>query len=118
MSDADASDGIPFREIIEDLNQVANRSFEHNSKRGQSNRKLIKALWNKGYRLPEFKRVHRVKAEEWLGKEKMETYLRPSTLYNATHFPEYLQQPRASHSQMSETARHNLEVIQNTRLEE
>lgn len=79
-------DPIPFQAIISDLNETTGKKFDHKSK---TTRNHIKARWNEGHRLPDFKTVHKVKFEKWGNDPKMVDYLRPSTLYG-TKFGEYL----------------------------
>lgn len=78
---------IPFAEIVQDLNQVIQGNFRNS---GSATRRLIIARWKEGFRLDDFKYVHRVKAEEWL-RTDMAKYLRPETLYG-NKFEGYLQQ--------------------------
>lgn len=78
--------GIPYREIIDYLNQRAGTHFRHRSKDTRSH---ICGRWNEGYRLDDFKRVIDVKCSEWLGNPKMEPYIRPSTLFRPTNFENY-----------------------------
>lgn len=53
---------------------------------------LITNLLKRGYTPEDFSRVHEVKIMQWMGDEKMEHNLRPSTLYRPSHFDEYLAQ--------------------------
>lgn len=84
-----ASDKIPYQEIIEDLNRKAKTAYKHTSAK---TRELIKARWNEGWRLGDFKKVHKVKAEEWLNDPEWGKYLRPSTLYRIGKFEDYVNQ--------------------------
>lgn len=81
---------IPYREIINDLNSLLKTSYKHTTPK---TRLLIRGRWNEGFRLDDFKRVHRIKYKEWGEDEKMNKYLRPSTLYG-TKFENYLNQPK------------------------
>lgn len=72
-------------EAIEYLNETCFRHFKTSS---QSIRKLIKARLNEGYTLDDLKMVIDLKAKQWLNS-KMEMYLRPDTLFNATKFANY-----------------------------
>ena len=87
-------DPIPYREIIEYLNQKAGKNFKHSA---AGNKKVIKARWNEGYRVDEFKRVIDVKAAEWLNDENMNQYLQPSTLFG-NKFDQYLNQRKGNSS--------------------
>ena len=71
-------DPIPYREIIEYLNQKAGKNFKHSA---AGNKKVIKARWNEGCKLDQFKRVVDNKCQDWLNDEKMSQYLQPSTLF-------------------------------------
>ena len=87
----------PYEEIIAYLNQVAGKSFSHKTKETQ---RLIKARWNEGYTLEQFKTVIDVKSSQWLHKPEMLGYLRPMTLFS-TKFESYLNEvaPRPAANQ-------------------
>lgn len=71
-------DVIPFKEIVGYLNQQANTNFRAS---GADTKKHIKARWNDGFRLNDFKKVIDVKTKQWLNDPKMKGYLRPGTLF-------------------------------------
>lgn len=85
-------DPIPYREIIDYLNQKAGKSFKHSA---AGNKKVIKARWNEGYKLDQFKRVIDNKCQDWLNDEKMSQYLQPSTLFG-NKFDQYLNQRKGN----------------------
>ena len=85
-------DPIPYREIIDYLNQKAGKSFKHSA---AGNMKVIKARWNEGYKLDQFKRVVDNKCQDWLKDEKMSQYLQPSTLFG-NKFDQYLNQRKGN----------------------
>ena len=87
----------PYEEIIAYLNQVAGKSFSPKTKETQ---RLIKARWNEGYTLEQFKTVIDVKSSQWLHKPEMLGYLRPMTLFS-TKFESYLNEaaPRPASNQ-------------------
>jgi uncharacterized phage protein (TIGR02220 family) len=74
-------------EIINYLNENAKKSFKTNS---SATKKLIGGRIREGYSLDDFKRVIDVKVLQWLSNPNMNAYLRPSTLFNATNFENYL----------------------------
>ena len=76
---------VPYKEIIDYLNEKANRQF----KVVESHKRHIRARWNEGYRLEDFKKVVDNKVQEWLNDSKMNQYLRPQTLFG-TKFDSYL----------------------------
>ena len=89
---SDKSDvSIPYSEIIEYLNEKTGRSFRN----VDANKKLIKARWNDGYKLDDFKTVIDNMVANWSGKEfngtPAETYLQPKTLFS-NKFDSYLNQ--------------------------
>ena len=89
---SDKSDvSIPYSEIIEYLNEKTGRSFRN----VDANKKLIKARWNDGYKLDDFKAVIDNMVANWSGKEfngtPAETYLQPKTLFS-NKFDSYLNQ--------------------------
>ncbi len=77
---------IPYDGIITYLNHKTGKHFDPSIK---STRAKIKARWSEGFRSRDFKRVIDVKVAQWLGDEKMDTYLRPDTLFG-TKFESYL----------------------------
>lgn len=81
---------VPIEQtILDDLNQVTGRKY----RLGESTKKLLNARLSEGYSLADFQRVHRIKAKQWLTDPKMALYLRPETLYNATKFQSYVNEP-------------------------
>jgi uncharacterized phage protein (TIGR02220 family) len=57
-------------------------------------KRILKARWNEGYRIEDFKAVTDVKAAQWLTDPKMVRYLRPLTLFAASKFDSYLNEAR------------------------
>ena len=78
---------IPYKEIIDYLNQKASSKYKHTSKKTQT---LIKARINEGFVLDDFKKVIDIKVNEWI-KTDMSKFLRPETLFG-TKFEGYLNQ--------------------------
>ena len=84
---------IPYQEIIEHLNNTCGKGYTHT---GKSTRKLIRARWNDGFRLDDFKKVIDTKSRDWLKNKDMNKYLRPETLFG-TKFETYLNEgPRSN----------------------
>jgi uncharacterized phage protein (TIGR02220 family) len=81
-------DPIPYKEIIDYLNQQTEKNFRHTA---AGNMKLIKSRWNEGYTLEQFKQVIDNKCQDWLQDHKMSQYLQPSTLFGQK-FDQYLNQ--------------------------
>lgn len=77
-------------EIIEDLNQRTGKQFKHDTK---STRNKILARLNEGFTIEDFKEVNRKMSKKWWGNLEFEPYLRPETLYAASHFDSYLNEP-------------------------
>ncbi len=75
-----ASETIPYVEIIDYLNKTCVKNYKH---KNQTCREKIRARWNEGFRLDDFKRVIDIKASEWLHDENMNKYLRPDTLFGS-----------------------------------
>lgn len=73
------------------LNQKTNSNYKF----VDSNINLVKTRLKDGYTLDDFKTVIDKKCSEW-GNSDMAKYLRPSTLFNASKFESYLNQPEAS----------------------
>ena len=81
---------IPYKEILDYLNDKTGSRYKNVA----GNQKLIKARWNEGYRLDDFKTVIDHKSEDWLGVvakdgREMSQFLRPSTLFGSK-FDQYL----------------------------
>lgn len=87
---AEQKEKIPYDEIIDYLNIKAGKAF----RTVEGNKKWIKARWNEGYRLDDFKKVIDGKTSEWKNDTKMSTYLRPSTLFG-NKFDVYLNEQKS-----------------------
>ena len=81
-------DRIPYREIVEYLNEKTNSQYRPTSKKTQA---LIKARYNDGFNVDDFKIVIDNKTTEWYNDVKMSKFLRPETLFG-TKFESYLNQ--------------------------
>lgn len=73
-------------EIVDYLNLKARKSYRSSTKKTQT---LINARLKDGYTVEDFKKVIDKKTSEWLNTE-WDKYLRPSTLFDATKFENYL----------------------------
>lgn len=76
-------------EPIRYLNEKAGKKFSIHS---EAHLKFVRARFAEGKTLEDFKAVIDKKIIDWLGNEN-ERYLRPETLFNATKFEGYLNQP-------------------------
>ncbi|MGK8429266.1 phage replisome organizer N-terminal domain-containing protein [Bacillus cereus] len=90
--ESDTKVSIPYQEILQYLNEKAEKNFNH---KAESHRKLIRARWNEGYTVENFKTVIDNKVLQWLGNfdregKPLNQYLRPSTLFSQKHFDNYL----------------------------
>jgi predicted phage replisome organizer/uncharacterized phage protein (TIGR02220 family) len=74
--------------ILDYLNKATGRNYKATSKATQ---KHINARFAEGYTEDDFKKVIDNKVAEWLHDPKMQTYLRPDTLFG-TKFDSYLNQ--------------------------
>ncbi len=72
---------------IEYLNQKTKKNFDPKNK---GNQDLIRARYAEGRTIEQLKQVIDKKVKDWLTDEKMNRYLRPSTLFNRTNFENYL----------------------------
>lgn len=79
-------DNIPYKEIIDYLNQKTGQELKPTTK---LYRQLIRARWNKGNRLNDFKRVIDNKEREWRGTDFWR-FMTPKTLFSSGHFNTYL----------------------------
>ena len=80
-------DNIPYAEIIEYLNSRIGSNYKATT---DKTRTQIKARFNEGFKLDDFKTVIDKKTNEWFGTD-MQKYLRPETLFG-TKFEGYLNQ--------------------------
>ncbi|PER91145.1 hypothetical protein CN500_29405 [Bacillus cereus] len=85
-------DCIPYEDIISYLNEKAKKKYNH---RTEGHKKYIRARWNEGYVIDDFKTVIDKKVEKWkdaIGKDgkPLADFLRPSTLFAQKHFDNYL----------------------------
>lgn len=87
-SSSDEHDRIPYSEIVEYLNEKTNSQYRPTSKKTQA---LIKARYNDGFNVDDFKIVIDNKTTEWYNDIKMSKFLRPETLFG-TKFESYLNQ--------------------------
>ncbi|PDZ29179.1 replication protein [Bacillus toyonensis] len=117
-SSSDESDtkvSIPYQEILNYLNEKADKNFNH---KAESHKKLIRARWNEGYTVENFKTVIDNKVSQWLGKfdkegKPLDQYLRPSTLFALKHFDNYLNETvKGENSNASSKKHKNNEFIQ------
>jgi uncharacterized phage protein (TIGR02220 family) len=79
---------IPYKEIVEHLNNATNKNYRHSTRKTKD---LIKTRWNEGFTLEDFKKVIDIKNAEWKDSEKWSKYLQPTTLFG-TKFEGYLNQ--------------------------
>lgn len=99
LSDGTSSAPVPYSEIIDYLNEKTGKSYKATSR---NNQKLIKARWNEGYTVDDFKKVIDNKVSDWKDDTKMNKYLQPSTLFRASKFEGYLnEKPKQKASQGS-----------------
>ena len=83
---------VPYKEIIDYLNEKTGRHYKHTAK---VNQRVIKARMNQGYTLEDFKAVLDKKSVGWKNDEKMKEFLRPETLFS-TKFDRYLNEDTKS----------------------
>lgn len=95
VPDINSAERIPYTTIIEYLNQKTGKSYRASSANSKSH---IKARWNEGFRLEDFKAVIDAKVKDWAKDPKMDKYLRPQTLFGSK-FEAYLnEKPRGGNS--------------------
>ena len=85
VSDQDKKQ-YPYKDIVDYLNLKAGTKFRDQSK---DSRKHIKARFDEGFTLDDFKKVIDGRCAAWKGDAKMSEFLRPSTLFG-TKFESYL----------------------------
>jgi len=77
---------IPYKEIIDYLNKKTASNYKSTS---AATKRSIKARFNEGFSVDDFKRVIDLKTKQWATDEKMVMYLRPITLFS-TKFESYV----------------------------
>lgn len=77
---------VPYKEIIDYLNEKTDSSFKSTS---EVTKKLIKARCNEGFAIEDFKQVIDNKVADWKKDKKMSKFLRPQTLFS-NKFEAYL----------------------------
>lgn len=87
-AEAEQPPTLPYQEIVNYLNERTGSSYRHTTKKTKD---LIKARFNEGFTLDDFKIVIDKKTVEWLNDKNMNKYLRPETLFG-TKFESYLNQ--------------------------
>ena len=96
-----------YTDIILDLNAKADARFRPKTK---SYHQAISARLKEGFTIDDFKYVHTVKCEEWIGT-KFEKYLCPDTLYRPSNFQKYLNQKlKTKVSGLSEAGQNTLKA--------
>lgn len=73
--------------VIEYLNEKASKRFKHTT---NPTKKIVHARIQDGYTLEDFKSVIDSKTAQWLDDPKFCNFLRPSTLFKADKFENYL----------------------------
>ena len=89
IAPAEAGEPIPYKEIIDYLNLKVNANYRSSTRK---TKELIKARFNEGFTINDFKTVIDKKTIEWINDNKFKVYLRPETLFG-TKFESYLNQP-------------------------
>ncbi|WP_438315416.1 conserved phage C-terminal domain-containing protein [Sporosarcina sp. FA9] len=82
--------------VIDYLNEKTNKEFKSTSK---ATERFVNARYREGYTLDDFKKVIDVKVKQWLNNPQWLKYLRPSTLFSATNFENYLEEARENQTQ-------------------
>lgn len=78
-------------EIVSYLNEATGKNFSSETKETV---KLISGRLSEGRTFEDFKHVIDVKAVEWLHNDRMNQYLKPTTLFAQSNFESYLNQKR------------------------
>ncbi|PIC70823.1 hypothetical protein CSV77_05795 [Sporosarcina sp. P16b] len=73
--------------VIQYLNDKTGKQFKPQS---AATRKFINGRIKEGYTQEDFIRVIDLKTKQWLNRHEFSSFLRPSTLFNATNFENYV----------------------------
>ncbi|MBO0589064.1 conserved phage C-terminal domain-containing protein [Sporosarcina sp. E16_8] len=79
--------------VIDYLNDKTCKQFKASSK---ATARLVNGRFSEGYTAADCKMVIDTKVNDWLDDPHWQKYLRPSTLFNATNFENYLEESRPS----------------------
>jgi uncharacterized phage protein (TIGR02220 family) len=82
-----------INKVLDYLNQETESTFTAT----KTNSEYIKARITEGYSITDFKKVIDNKVSHWLGTEQQK-YLRPITLFSASKFENYLNEPQKQHN--------------------
>lgn len=99
-----------IKDIVEYLNSKTNKHFESSTKNTVSS---INARLAEGRTFDDFKKVIDKKTEQWLNNEKMNKFLRPSTLFSPTNFENYLNEGGDDNGTVKQdyAKQYNIEVL-------
>lgn len=86
LSGSEEPDQLPYKEVVHYLNEKTGSKYRSS---GTKTKQFIKARFNEGFSLDDFRTVIDVKSKQWLTDQKMKQYLRPETLFG-TKFESYL----------------------------
>lgn len=78
---------VPYKKIIDYLNDKTGKKYSHKS---DAHKKLMRARFAEGFTLEDFLKVIDNKVRQWKHSPTWEKYLRPTTLFAAKHFDNYL----------------------------
>lgn len=79
---------VPYVEVIDYLNLKASKNYKYSTAKTKT---LIKARWEDGFTLADFKKVIDIKCADWIKDSHWNNFLRPETLFG-TKFEGYLNQ--------------------------
>jgi uncharacterized phage protein (TIGR02220 family)/predicted phage replisome organizer len=106
-------DIVPYADIVLYLNLISGASYRLSTKKTKD---LIRARWNEGFTLDDFKTVIDKKCAEWKDTT-MDKYLRPETLFG-TKFESYLNQSSTSIRKSNEKYTTDGEILHRRKTEE
>lgn len=106
INNINIAEQIPYKDIIDFLNEKTGKSYRSTTSKTKD---LIKARYNEGFKLDDFKKVINNKALDWTGTE-YEQYLRPTTLFG-TKFEGYLNETPKREGQGFEVPKFSIEDI-------
>ena len=108
LVEQDSTGGV-FEEIIDYLNAKTGKNFRVSCKATQ---RLISARISEEFTVSDLKRVIDTKCEQWLNDTERKKYLRPETLFSATHFESYLNEtPQSSREEEQDVPDEEEEVL-------
>ncbi|MDR6884882.1 conserved phage C-terminal domain-containing protein [Bacillus sp. 3255] len=98
-----------YEKVINYLNEKTGKKYSHKSK---ANISLLSGRLEEGRTFEDFIHVIDVKVNHWINDSKWKEYLRPSTLFNATNFENYMNQTMVNPYKPDSKNQHEMDILE------